>query len=78
MNTASTATASPAASGSAWAYSFPLAAMTIASFRMGERTALDPFTWLAVALLRVTTLVVLLLVALTMRSAAQGKICVPE
>jgi len=63
---------------SAWAYSFPLAAMTIASFVMGEHTGVAAFTWLAEALLAVLSALVAALVVKTVRAAMQGRICVPE
>jgi len=63
---------------SAWAYSFPLAAMTIASFVMGERTGLAGFTWLAEGLLAVLSMVVAVLVVKTLQAAMHGRICVPE
>lgn len=63
---------------SAWAYSFPLAALTVATFTMAERTGLAFFTALAAGLLALLTAVVALLVVKTMQAAARGCICIPE
>ena len=37
----------------AWAYSFPLAAMTITSFAIAKRSGLDGFHWIAAVLLAI-------------------------
>ncbi|MCQ9377290.1 SLAC1 anion channel family protein [Methyloversatilis sp. XJ19-49] len=63
---------------SAWAYSFPLAAMTIATFEMGVRTGQGFYGVLALALLAVLTLVLVALVTKTVQAALHGRICVPE
>lgn len=63
---------------SAWAYSFPLAAMTIASFAMAKRSGLDPFHWIAAALLAVVSLVVVVLIAKTLGAVGRRAICTPE
>lgn len=63
---------------SGWAYSFPLAAMTLASFEMGVRSGLGFYTSLAWLLLAVLTAVVALLSVKTLAAASKGKICVPE
>lgn len=63
---------------SAWAYSFPLAAMTIATFEMGTRTGHAFYGGLAAGLLALLTLLLALLVTRTMWAALQGRICVPE
>jgi tellurite resistance protein len=63
---------------SGWAYSFPLAAMTLASFEMGARTGTAFYHTLAWVLLAVLTAVVALLSVKTLMAAAKGKICVPE
>ena len=61
-----------------WAYSFPLAAMTLASFEMGARTGTAFHHTLAWLLLAVLTAVVALLSVKTLMAAARGNICVPE
>ncbi|MFN3985535.1 MAG: SLAC1 anion channel family protein [Rhodocyclaceae bacterium] len=63
---------------SAWAYSFPLAAMTIATFAMAARTGLVFFQGLALVLLAVLTVVVAVLVFRTVLAAVRGQICVPD
>jgi len=61
----------------AWAYSFPLAAITIATFLMFELTGVDAYRWLATALLGILSIVVLTLLARTAVAVARGQICVP-
>ena len=63
---------------SAWAYSFPLAAITIASFSMARRSGEAFFLGLSGVLLAVVTLVVLLLGFKTVAAARRNAICVPE
>ncbi len=63
---------------SAWAYSFPLAAITIATFAMAQRTGLPFFLGLAGVLLAVVTAVIGLLVVKTIGAARRNAICVPE
>jgi tellurite resistance protein len=61
-----------------WAYSFPLAALTIAAIVMYRFTALGFFAALAWALLALLTAVVLGLVARTLMAIARREICVEE
>ena len=63
---------------SAWAYSFPLAAVTIASFVMAQRSGSGFFLAVAGVFLAVVTLVVSLLVVKTIAAARRNAICVPE
>ncbi|MDI6746509.1 MAG: SLAC1 anion channel family protein [Rhodocyclaceae bacterium] len=64
---------------STWAYSFPLAAMTIATLTMSEyHQDGGPFMPLGVLLLSVLTLVLALLTARTLQGMLRGEICVPE
>lgn len=63
---------------SAWAYSFPLAALTLATLEMAVRSGMAFYTWLGLGLLTVLTGVILLLVSKTLKAALTGKICVPE
>ncbi|MEZ5650496.1 MAG: SLAC1 anion channel family protein [Burkholderiaceae bacterium] len=63
---------------SSWAYSFPLAAITIASLLMYERTGLEPYAWIGTALLIVLTTVVTMLAYRTVEAIVQDRICVPE
>jgi tellurite resistance protein len=62
---------------STWAYSFPLAAMTIATLVMAGKLGglFVPLGWL---LLGVLSLVLLLLTLRTLLGVARGEICVPE
>lgn len=61
-----------------WAYSFPLAAITIATFLMHELSGLVFFLYLAHAFLAIATLVIALLAVLTLAAIKQGKICQPH
>lgn len=62
---------------STWAYSFPLAAMTIATLVMAEKIGglFVPLGWL---LLTVLSVVLLLLTLRTAQGVLRGEICVPE
>lgn len=62
---------------SAWAYSFPLAAMTIATLAMSERLG-GAFVVIGGVLLAVLSLVLALLTARTAVAVARGEICAPE
>lgn len=62
---------------STWAYSFPLAAITIATLIMAERSG-GFFIALSWLLLIVLSLVLLLLTLRTLQAALRGEICVPE
>jgi len=62
----------------AWAYSFPLAAVTIATLKMAEALDLAALRLLGTVLLATVSLVVALLAVLTLNAAARGKLCVPE
>jgi tellurite resistance protein len=61
-----------------WAYSFPLAAITIASLQLYALTGLGPIRTVALTLVAVLVLVIAALLALTIRAAARGALCVPE
>lgn len=63
---------------SAWAYSFPLAAVTIATLLMAHQVGGAAFEWIALALLAVLTVVVVLLVLRTALAMRRGEICVDE
>lgn len=63
---------------SAWAYTFPLAAVTIATLVMAERTGAAGFGWIGAALLAVLTLVVAALAVRTVVAVVRGEVCVPE
>lgn len=61
-----------------WAYSFPLAAITIASYVMYQDLQLNSFLWLARALLIILSVVIAGLILLTIKAIRQGEICIPE
>ncbi|MDP1900641.1 MAG: SLAC1 anion channel family protein [Rubrivivax sp.] len=63
---------------SAWAYSFPLAAMTIASLMMLHRVGGSGYAWIAIGLLVVLTLVIALLLVRTAVAMARHQVCVEE
>ena len=63
---------------SSWAYSFPIAAITIASFVMKKHTDLAGFDAIAAVLILVLSLVVLVLLGKTFGAMARGEICRPE
>jgi len=60
-----------------WAYSFPLAAMTVATLLMHEETRVPQFLYLGYFLHLVVTLVILMLLWKTFVAASRGRICVP-
>ena len=61
-----------------WAYSFPLAAATIATFLMAERAGLPALAGLGHVLFVVLVLVLIVLVWRTMKAIRGGRVCVPE
>jgi tellurite resistance protein len=60
-----------------WAYSFPLAAMTVATLAMFEETGVVGFLYVGYLLHLIVTGVVLILLIKTLAAARHGKICVP-
>jgi tellurite resistance protein len=60
-----------------WAYTFPLAAITIASFIMYEKSQVVTYQWIASSLLVLLTLLVALLVTLTVKDVLRHNICKP-
>ena len=63
---------------SAWAYSFPLAAMTIATFVMAKRSAIHLFNGLAIFLLGIVSVIVIILIGKTLDAVRKKAICLPE
>ncbi len=61
-----------------WAYSFPLAAFSIASMVMFDRTGGDFYRYLGVAVLTMLTGIVLLLLVATGRAVLGHRICLPD
>lgn len=63
---------------SSWAYSFPLAALTLATLIMGTHLPYPFFLWLGLGLLTLLTAVVAALAVRTLIAVGRGEICVPE
>ncbi|MGL1930899.1 MAG: SLAC1 anion channel family protein [Desulfotalea sp.] len=63
---------------SAWAYSFPMAAITISSWVMFENTGFPLFKILALIFLGMLTFIVVLLSVKTIQAIINKKICLPE
>lgn len=61
-----------------WAYSFPMAAITVATILMFQHTGLPFFNWVSWVLLTLLTLLILMLVGRTLLAMARGEICVEE
>ncbi|MCP5420121.1 MAG: SLAC1 anion channel family protein [Gammaproteobacteria bacterium] len=61
-----------------WAYSFPLAAMTIATWLMFEHTGMMEFKYLAVFLIAVLSLIVVGLTIRTLLAIVRREICIEE
>lgn len=61
-----------------WAYSFPLAAITIATLVMYEQTGIHAFAAIAWALLTLVTLMVLYLLYRTAQAVRARSICAPQ
>ena len=61
-----------------WAYSFPLAAMSIASIEIGRISGHGFYQGLGLVLLGVLSLLILLLLSKTLNAARQHRICLAE
>ncbi len=61
-----------------WAYSFPLAAVTVASWVMFEMTGLIGLKLIALTLLTLLSLLVILLLVKTAQAIMAERICIPE
>ncbi|MCB1383178.1 MAG: SLAC1 anion channel family protein [Notoacmeibacter sp.] len=61
-----------------WAYSFPVAALTIATFLYGEASGKPGFITAGYALYAVLAAVIAMLIMRTLSAAARGLICQPE
>jgi tellurite resistance protein len=59
-----------------WAYSFPLAAITIATLLMAKETGLALYAWLAGGLLAILTLLAAMLLVRTLMAVVRHEICV--
>jgi tellurite resistance protein len=60
-----------------WAYSFPIAALTIATFLMARQTGAASYLWIGYGFLGLLSLLVTLLLGLTVRAVMRREICVP-
>ena len=63
---------------SSWAYTFPLASITVASWLMYELTNKGFYQQLALVLLAILSLIVSRLLVQTVQAIRAGEICVPE
>ncbi|MEA3292458.1 MAG: SLAC1 anion channel family protein, partial [Pseudomonadota bacterium] len=61
-----------------WAYSFPLAALTVATMLMYQELQTPWFKWLSILLLALVTLVILMLVVKTVAAISSRGICIEE
>lgn len=61
-----------------WAYSFPLAAITIATLMMYQTTSMVLFSYLSFILLGLLTITVSYLLIKTLTLVIKGRICVPD
>ncbi len=61
-----------------WAYSFPLAAITIGSFVVYQSTQKEIYLWIASGLLALVTVVVGIIAVATLNAIRNKKICVAE
>lgn len=61
-----------------WAYSFPLAAMTIATFVMADVTGKDWYHTLAMGLFVILNMVLAILAVRTIEAMLRNQICVTE
>lgn len=61
-----------------WAYSFPLASMSIASLLYYEQTQYKPVYWVGIALLALTTVLIAGLMIRTLIAMKNKRICLPE
>jgi len=61
-----------------WAYSFPMAAITIATMVMYQKTQNEFFSGLAITLFAILTLFITMLIIKTFKAIIANQICVPE
>lgn len=60
-----------------WAYSFPIAALTIATFLIARSTGSAAYVWIGYGFLGLLTLLITMLLWLTVRGVMRREICVP-
>lgn len=63
---------------SSWAFSFPLAALTIATFKMAALAKLSLLLWVGYGLLILLAIIILTLIWRTLLAIKQASICIPE
>jgi len=61
-----------------WAYTFPLASVTLSTLLMSRMTGAAFYAWLGAGLLGLTSLVVLLVLGQSLAAVRRGEICVAE
>jgi tellurite resistance protein len=61
-----------------WAYSFPVAALTIATLLMAKESGRSFFTWCSAGLLSALTILIIILILQTARAVARKTICIEE
>ncbi|MGJ0318055.1 C4-dicarboxylate ABC transporter, partial [Aliarcobacter cryaerophilus] len=61
-----------------WAFTFPLAAVTLSSILMYELTKKDFYMFLSYTLAMITTLIVILVAVATIKHMAKKEICIME
>ena len=61
-----------------WAFTFPLAAVTLSSILMYELTKKDFYIFLSYTLAMITTLIVILVAVATIKHMAKKEICIME
>jgi len=61
-----------------WALSFPIAAVSIASFRYSAETGSQPHLWIALTLLIALIVTIAALLGRTLKAIVNGTICLPE
>lgn len=63
---------------SLWAFTFPLAAVTLSSILMYELTKKDFYMFLSYTLAMITTLIVIFVAVATIKHMAKKEICIME
>ncbi len=61
-----------------WAYTFPVAAMTLASYRFQQATGSEPFGWIGDGFLCLLIFICIVVAVRTIRAARAGEFCVAE
>jgi tellurite resistance protein len=61
-----------------WAYSFPVAALTIATLLMAKESGAPFYLWLSIAMLATLTILIATLLLLTVKAIIDKSICTEE